>query len=381
MRSPSGVEFTAPEVGAFEPEHARRSRARIVGEAGGQEKGILAGRSDRRDQRLAGARLGRHPDHGRALGGRCIVDVARPTPSGVPVKLTLEATPEKEDDEPIPRLGIGAQRVVRGFDDDSPARDKGILDRDEIVDSSLVGSATATAPVVSGGLLRAPEDALVDLAAANPGQPIRIRIRRRTFDADGSPLPQPPKLVDVEVTPLASRPIYGIGVELGPEARVTRVTNDSPAKGVLEPGDTILTLDGRDVTYQNHRDTIKAVGDARQGAPVPVVFERVVAGKRDKREAKVTLQKHPDQDGWFLGVVCSQQRVASVGEGQPGRQGGDRARRHAHDLLDRQDARPVLQGGRARSSRPISSARSRPTSRISRGRSAGKSPTGASRRP
>jgi regulator of sigma E protease len=314
-----GVESTAPEVGFVEPNRAA-NRARIVGEATGQLQGLQRG--DRILSINGSEILGWEDIQTSAglSGGRSLIDIARPTSSGTPQRLTLEATPDRGDDDPIPRLGISPLYIVREFADDSPAKNSGLVDGDEVVDVAPVGSDWAfarwgTARVVS------PEQLLEIIAHDNPGHPLRVKVRRRTFDEEGQPRPDPPKLLEVEVTPVA-RPVYGVGITFAPDARVLGVTKDSPARGVLETGDFVVSIDGNAVTADNLRDVIRRVGDARAGSPATIVFERTVAGKAERREAKVALQKHPNDEGWFLGIKYAAQRIAAVAPGSPAAKAG-----------------------------------------------------------
>ncbi|GGH33255.1 YlbL family protein [Microbacterium album] len=92
-----------------------------------------------------------------------------------------------------------------------------------------------------------------------------------------------------------------LGYDVGASVEVTDLTgDDAPAAGILEPGDRILTADGRAVRDAAHlRDLIQSGG----GDPVEIMFER--DGERR------TVQITPEQGSvagetmWLIGVTLT----------------------------------------------------------------------------
>ncbi|EHR59799.1 YlbL family protein [Saccharomonospora cyanea] len=83
-------------------------------------------------------------------------------------------------------------------------------------------------------------------------------------------------------------------------AVVDQVVGDSPAEGVLEPGDRIVKVDGREVADS---DAVRDVlGGTRPGQTVSVTFQR---GEEAERTESVTLARHPNGAHGFLGIQPS----------------------------------------------------------------------------
>jgi Lon-like protease len=82
-------------------------------------------------------------------------------------------------------------------------------------------------------------------------------------------------------------------------AQVARVVDDSPARGVLNPGDTILAVDGAPVSTS--QAAVQALASRKPGDPVHL---RLAASDTvPERDVDVILGAHPDTAGRpFLGV-------------------------------------------------------------------------------
>jgi PDZ domain-containing protein len=79
-------------------------------------------------------------------------------------------------------------------------------------------------------------------------------------------------------------------------AVVDQIVEDSPAAGVLEPGDRLVAVDGRKVSDS---DAVREVlGGTRPGQTVAVTFQR---GEEERTES-VTLARHPEGSHGFLGI-------------------------------------------------------------------------------
>jgi regulator of sigma E protease len=309
-----GVEFVAPEVGTVHPNQGG-NRARIVGQTT-PPKGILAG-----DQilRINGAQILAWEDIQTTValsGSKLLIDIARPnSATGAVENLTLEATPTREPEDPFPRLGLDPTYVVAEFADDSPAPAAGIKKDDQIVEVGPLGDS-AGSPTDAFNVGHDP------VVLDNPDKPIRVVVQRRVYDADGRPAEQPPQRVTLEVKP-RGRSIWGIGLKFKDRAHVTNLQTGSPSRGVLEIGDTIVAIDGREVRASNLREVVRAAGDAhavageKKTAPISIQFERRIAGKWEPREAKVQLDRRESDDGWFLGVGWTSDEVESVEPGSP----------------------------------------------------------------
>ncbi len=315
-----GVEFTAPEIGVVNPNSAG-SQARIVGSPEGTRVGLAAG-----DQILAinGSPVFAWEDVTTSIAlanGPIRIDIARPDSStGRLDKLTLEATPRKEPDEPFPKLNIEYQQVVSDeMPADSPAKLAGIQKDDQLLDVAPVGSALGV-----GRSLREMDE----IIQANAGKPVQVLVLRRQFDADGRPFEKPPERKTFTVEP-KGRPVYDIGIVWADVARIEFVQGNSPAKGFLEPDDMLVSIDGRPIGAKNLPEAVKAAGDAhRRGkgeksAPVIVKFlRRSAAGVWEEKEGSVQLEPKPNDEGWFLGVRYLADKVESVLPGSPAEKAG-----------------------------------------------------------
>ncbi len=83
------------------------------------------------------------------------------------------------------------------------------------------------------------------------------------------------------------------------QVRVDRITDGSPADGVLSPGDRLLAVDGRRVS--DTADVYEALSDTRPGQRVSLTFSR--EGGPERTES-VTLANRPDgRPQGFVGFV------------------------------------------------------------------------------
>src|SRR5207302_5249949 len=144
------------------------------------------------------------------------------------------------------------------------------------------------------------------VAHENPGKPVQILVQRRNYDADGRPIEGALRRFPVTVTPL-KKARWDLGLEFDEVAtRITSLTKESPARSVLEPGDTLVAIDSRAVTCANLHDLVAAAGEAHgQGddklsGPISIVYERSKAGVPERRTGEIRLLR--SGDGWQMGV-------------------------------------------------------------------------------
>ena len=78
---------------------------------------------------------------------------------------------------------------------------------------------------------------------------------------------------------------------------VEQVVDDSPAAEVLQPGDRIVRIDGKDVT--DSESVRKVLSGTRPGQTVTVVFQRDGGSERTE---SVTLARHPESPHGFIGI-------------------------------------------------------------------------------
>ncbi|EID53484.1 YlbL family protein [Saccharomonospora xinjiangensis] len=78
---------------------------------------------------------------------------------------------------------------------------------------------------------------------------------------------------------------------------VDQVVGDSPAADVLEPGDRIVKVDGKEVA--DSEAVREVLGGTRPGQTVSVTFMR---GEEPERTESVTLARHPNGSYGFLGI-------------------------------------------------------------------------------
>jgi len=77
-----------------------------------------------------------------------------------------------------------------------------------------------------------------------------------------------------------------------------QIVADTPAAGLLEPGDELTKVNGKNVSGQN--DVMSALENTRPGQDVELTYKR---GKQPPRTVTATLDEHPDgQEQGFLGV-------------------------------------------------------------------------------
>ncbi|WP_298178004.1 PDZ domain-containing protein [Saccharomonospora sp.] len=81
------------------------------------------------------------------------------------------------------------------------------------------------------------------------------------------------------------------------QAVVEQVVEGSPAADVLQPGDRIVRIDGKDVT--DSAGVRKVLAGTRPGQTVPVTFHR--DGEPERTES-VTLTRHPGGSHGFIGI-------------------------------------------------------------------------------
>ncbi|HZU98911.1 MAG TPA: RIP metalloprotease RseP [Planctomycetota bacterium] len=324
-----GVEFTAPEVGAVQPNSAA-SQAVLVGGGPNSHRGLAPGDEIRA---INGAPVYAWEDVTTTIAlssGPVLIDIARPDSSGKFVPLTLEATPVKDENGPFPKLGIEVALVIKAFDEDSPAKAAGVQKGDQILDVAPLGSELSVRDVTKFG----------ETIHENGGNPLRIRVQKRAYDQDGLPLESPPQIRDLDVTPL-KRAIYDTGITFDQDTVRVNSAN-GPARSLLEPGDIVVSVDGRAVTATNLPQVVRAAGDAhhakdatggaggtesphatQKSDPVTLVYERrTKAGKWERKEAQLQLDRRPNDEGWFLGVEYLADKVLKVEDGSPAAKAG-----------------------------------------------------------
>jgi regulator of sigma E protease len=322
-----GVEFTAPEVGAVQPNSAA-SQARIVGAAPTDRVGLAPN-----DQILAinGTEVLAWEDVTTTIAlssGPITLDVARPdSATGAIQRLTFEATPKKDEGSPFPKLGIEYLQVVAdNIPEDSPAKKAGLKKDDQILDVVPKGESP------TGRDLHLIDQTIRD----NPGKPVTILVLRREYDPDGRPLVKPPQRLELDAT-TDKRSIYDLGVTFDEDTlRVESVQDNSPAKALLEPDDILVSIDDRKLNNSNLFDVIRETGDAHHqkdaagGAggrdaphaaemsdPVKIVYSRRKDKTWETKDGTIQLKRKENAQGWLLGVVCLADKVKTVEPSSP----------------------------------------------------------------
>ncbi|WP_204249132.1 YlbL family protein [Nocardia arizonensis] len=86
-----------------------------------------------------------------------------------------------------------------------------------------------------------------------------------------------------------------------PTVVLLRKVGDGPAKGVLEPGDELVSIDGAPITAP--KDVVNAVSSRSPGSQLTVVFRRGAG----EQSATITLAARPDDPSkGYLGVTPSE---------------------------------------------------------------------------